>query len=88
MFHPPERGNADAPRPGCMLKRNVSENRLKNKASKRDIEVSNQRLIDDDRNHRCVSYEGEITFDHYLRIDNSDLAPEETARIIKETFDL
>ncbi len=70
------------------LRRNVSENRLKNKASKRDIEVSNQRLIDDDRNHRCVSYEGEITFDHYLRIDNSDLAPEETARIIKETFDL
>ena len=70
------------------LKRNVSENRLKNKASKRDIENSNQRLIDDDKNHRCVSYEGEITFDNYLRIDNSDKEPEEVARMIKETFDL
>ena len=70
------------------LKRNVSENRLKNKASKRDIEISNQRLIDDDRNHRCVSYKGEITFDNYLRIDNSDIGPEEVARMIKETFDL
>ena len=40
------------------LKRNVSENRLKNKASKRDVEESNARLIRDDANHRCVSYEG------------------------------
>ena len=68
------------------LKRNVSENRLKNKASKRDIEISNQRLIRDDQNHRCVSYEGEIPFDNYLRIDNSDKAPDEVARAIKETF--
>lgn len=70
------------------LKRNVSENRLKNKASKRDIEMSNQRLINDDKNHRCVSYEGEITFDNYLRIDNSDKEPDEVARLIKETFGL
>lgn len=70
------------------LKRNVSENRLKNKTSKRDIEASNQRLINDDQNHRCVSFEGEITFDHYLRIDNSDKEPEEIARMIKETFNL
>ena len=68
------------------LKRNVSENRLKNKASKRDIEISNQRLIRDDQNHRCVSYEGEIPFDNYLRIDNSDKAPDVVARAIKETF--
>ena len=68
------------------LQRNATENRLKNKASKRDIEISNQRLIDDDKNHRCVSYEGEITFDNYLRIDNSDKEPEEVARMIKESF--
>jgi len=70
------------------LKRNVSENRLKHKASKRDTEISNRRLIDDDRNHRCVSHEGEITFDNYLRIDNSDKEPAEVAKMIKETFDL
>lgn len=70
------------------LKRNISENRLKNKASKRDIEASNQRLINDDKNHRCVSYEGEMPFDNYLRIDNSDIEPDEVARLIKKTFNL
>lgn len=70
------------------LKRNISENRLKSKASKRDIETSNQRLINDDKNHRCVSYEGEINFDNYLRIENSDKAPDEVAQMIKEAFKL
>ena len=70
------------------LQRNVTENRLKNKPSKRDLEISNQRLINDDKNHRCVSREGEITFDHYLRIENSDKEPDEVARMIKNAFDL
>ena len=70
------------------LKRNMSDNRLRSKASKRNIEVSNQRLINDDKNHRCVSYEGEIPFENYLRIENSDKEPDEVARIIKETFHL
>ena len=70
------------------LKRNVTGNRLQNKASKRDIENSNRRLINDDLNHRCVSYEGEITFDNYLRIDNSEKEPAEVAGIIKDTFKL
>lgn len=70
------------------LKRNISENRLKHKASKRDIEISNQRLINDDLNHRCVSREGEITFENYLRIDNSDMEPDVAARLIKQTFTL
>ena len=70
------------------LQRNVTENRLKHKASKRDIETSNRRLIEDDKSHRCVSFEGEITFDNYLRIDNSDKSPEEVARLIKDAFDL
>ena len=68
------------------LQRNVTENRLKNKPSKRDLEASNQRLINDDNNHRCVSREGEITFDNYLRIENADKAPDEVARMIRETF--
>ena len=70
------------------LKRNETENRLKNKPSKRDLSVSNQRLIDDDRKYRCVSYEGEIPFENYLRIDNSDKSPDEAALLIKETFRL
>ena len=49
------------------LERNKTENRLKNKASKRDIEVSNQRLLNEER-YRLVSEEGEIPFENYLRI--------------------
>ncbi len=70
------------------LKRNVSENRLKNKASKRDTEGSTRRLINDDKNHRLVSREGEIPFENYLRIENSGIRPEDAAGIIKDAFGL
>ena len=70
------------------LERNVSENRLRHKASKKDLAVSNRRLIEDDRNHRCVSYEGEFPFENYLRIENTDVSPAEAARRIKAAFDL
>ena len=70
------------------LERNATENRLKHKASKRDVAGSNARLIRDDENHRMESLPGEITSPNYIRIDNSNLSPAETARIIKEHFDL
>lgn len=68
------------------LERNKTENRLKNKASKRDIAVSEQRLLNEDFNHRLVSTSGEIPFENYIRIDNTELAPDEVAKIIKEKF--
>ena len=68
------------------LARNITENRLANKASKRDIETSNRRLIHDDEKHRFESYEGEIPYPNYIKIDNTNLAPEEVARMIKEKF--
>ena len=68
------------------LRRNVTENRLKHKASKRDIAASTARLIRDDENYRMESLPGEIDSPRYLRIDNSALSPEETARIIQEHF--
>ncbi len=70
------------------LQRNKTENRLKNKPSKRDLAVSDQRLIQDDIRYRCVSFPGEIPFENYLRIENSDKSPEEVAAMIKDTFDL
>lgn len=70
------------------LKRNTTENRILNKKSKRDFASSNQRLLDDDSNHRCVSYEGEITFDNYLRIDNSNISASDAAKMIKDKFNL
>ena len=68
------------------LDRNATENRLVHKASKRDIDASNARLIRDDENHRMESLPGEITSPNYIRIDNSHLSPDETAKMIKERF--
>lgn len=68
------------------LQRNKTENRLRHKASKRDLETSEQRLLNDDKNYRCVSFEGEIPFENYIRIDNSGLSAAEAARLIKERF--
>lgn len=70
------------------LERNVTENRLHNKASKRDITTSNARLLHDDAKYRCESYEGEITFDNYIKIDNTEVLPEVVAKQIKERFTL
>jgi len=70
------------------LQRNVTENRLSNKASKRNIEVSNLRLMEDDKRYRCESLDREITFENYIKIDNSNLSPKEVAEIIKDRFNL
>lgn len=70
------------------LQRNIAESRLKHKVSKRDIEASNQRLINIDKNYRCISNDGEIRFDNYIKIDNSNLSAEQVAEMIKERFDL
>ena len=70
------------------LQRNATENRLKNKPSKRDVSVSNQRLIADDQAYRCVSYKGEVPFENYLRLENAHMPPETAAKLIKETFHL
>ena len=70
------------------LNRNATENRIRNKPSKADVEASNERLRQEDADYRLVSNEGEIPFENYLRIDNSNLAAEETARLIQNAFGL
>ncbi len=68
------------------LERNRTENRLKHKASKRDIEASDRRIINEETKYRLVSLPGEIPFENYIRIDNTSLAPETVAEMIKEGF--
>lgn len=70
------------------LQRNATENRLKNKPSKRDVDASCARLVSEDAHYRLVSLDGEIPFANYLRIDNSALSPQDAALRIKETFGL
>jgi len=70
------------------IQRNNTENRLKHKASKRDINKSNENLIFADTKARFESKDGEISFEKYMKIDNSNLAPDIVATMIKEKFSL
>lgn len=70
------------------LLRNETENRLKNKASKRNLEFSRQLLIKGDIEHRFESLPGEIPYENYIRMNNEDLSAEDAAKLIKEYFAL
>lgn len=69
------------------LLRNKTENRLANKASKRDVEASNNRILKEDT-YRLISNEGEIPFENYIRINNENLEPEVVAKMVKDKFNL
>ena len=70
------------------LERNVTENRLKNKPSKQNLDFSRNDLINADEKYRTVSYDGEVPFPNYIKIDNSDLSADVVAEMIKERFGL
>ena len=70
------------------LERNKTENRLRNKASKRDLAISEERMIREETKYRTVSNKGEIPFENYIKIDNTNLEPDVVARMIKERFAL
>ena len=69
------------------LARNKSENRLAHKESKRNVERSEAEMRHTQATHRLNSREGEILpFESYLKIDNTNLAPDEVARTIKKSL--
>ena len=74
------------------LIRNRTENRLKEKASKRDVALSEARMLSTEERYRCVSEPGEvceklgIAPERYLRIDNTNLSPEDAAEMIVRHF--
>lgn len=71
------------------LERNKTENRLKNKASKRDVEKSEAEMRATSEKHRLSSYEGEVLpFENYIKIDNTNILPQTVAEMIKERFNL
>ena len=61
------------------LERNTTENRLLHKASKRNVELSNQRLASYDTRYRLESADGEISFDNYIKM-------EAVKRLLREVF--
>ncbi|WP_274307044.1 AAA family ATPase [Solibacillus daqui] len=70
------------------LERNKTPNRLEHKPKKRDIEWSENDLKSTMEKHRLNSLEGEITFQNYIRINNTNISAEEVAKIIKGKFHL
>lgn len=70
------------------LERNKTESRLLHKPTKRNTDESEKELLQSLKQHRLNSKEDEIDRENYIRIDNTDLEPEETARKIIEAFSL
>lgn len=70
------------------LRRNKTENRLKHKPTKRDVDWSDKEVKKSHENHRATSNEGEIKEKNYIRIDANKMEPSDVALMIKERFNL
>lgn len=70
------------------LARNKTENRLLNKPSKRDLNHSEHLFKVLEEKYRLNSYDNEIKKEKYIKIDNTNLEPNEVAKMIKDKFKL
>lgn len=70
------------------LERNETPHRMERKASKRDVVWSKNNLLKDAENHRLNSDDGEIWFENHMKIDNTNLLPDEVADMVIEQFGL
>ena len=70
------------------MKRNETSYRMERKPSKRDLSWSKKDLIRDTERHRLNSDENEIWFENHIKIDNTDLEPDQVADKVIETFKL
>lgn len=70
------------------LQRNETLHRMERKPSKKDVEWSKASLLRDAQNHRLHSEADEVWFKNHIKIDNSDLRPDEAADIVINKFGL
>jgi hypothetical protein len=70
------------------IERNKTPNRLENKPTKRDIQWSENSFRKLENKYRLNSYENEIQRKNYVKINNTDIPPEEVACTIKDLFKL
>lgn len=70
------------------LKRNLTPHRMERKASKKDTKWSEENLLKDSQRHRLNTEEGEILFENHLKIDNTNLSPDEVADIVIGKYNL
>lgn len=70
------------------LARNETPHRMERKASKRDVEWSRRNLLHDAEKYQLNTAEGETWFPDHLKIDNTDLTPDEVADRVITVFGL
>lgn len=70
------------------LERNETPHRMERKATKRNTEWSKSNLLKDAQNHRLNSEAGEIWFENHMKIDNTNLSPDEVADMVIKEFRL
>ena len=68
------------------LKRNKHEDRLKQKPSKRNLEMSEKSLLYFEHNYRMESKENEFSNKQIYKIDNTNISAKEVAEMIKRKF--
>ena len=61
---------------------------MERKVSKKDVAWSRANLLKDAKNHRLNSDEDETWFENHLKIDNTNLTPDEVADRIIAAFHL
>ncbi len=70
------------------LARNDTPHRKERKASKRDVEWSRNDLLKTIEKHKLNTSDGETWFTNHLKIDNTNLSPNEVADIVIKTYGL
>jgi len=70
------------------LERNITPHRLEAKPSKKDLEWSRNDLLNTMEKYKLNTDEGEYLFENHLKIDNTNLSPDEVVEIIMEEFNL
>ena len=70
------------------IARNETPHRMERKPSKRDVTWSKANLLKDTTNHRLNSAEGEYWFKNHLKIDNTNLEPDQVADMVIQHFHL
>ena len=62
------------------------DKRLERKASKRDVEWSRSNLLKDNERHKLNSDPDEFWFKNHMKIDNTNLTPDEVADMVIKHF--
>ena len=70
------------------LARNETPHRMERKASKKDLAWSRNNLLNDAEHYRLNTNEGEFWFEHHLKIDNTNLEPDQVADRVIAAFHL